>query len=118
MYVIVCGGRNYNNREKLYSKLDDANIEFLIVGGAKGADTLAEEWAQSRGVVFARYTADWNKHGKAAGFIRNREMLAGLKAVKTFANKKAVFAFPGGKGTANMVKLTRAAGIFVKEFSE
>ena len=48
MRVLVCGGRNYVDRQALYHALDELHrlrkFELLIVGGARGADTLAEEW--------------------------------------------------------------------------
>jgi len=43
----------------------------LVSGGAKGADTLAERFAKELGIDCEVFLADWNKHGKAAGFIHN-----------------------------------------------
>ena len=53
------------------------------------------------------YPANWKKHGRAAGPIRNKQMLEEAKP-------DLVIAFPGGAGTANMVKQAREAGVKVE----
>lgn len=117
MRVLVCGGRDYKDRERLYDVLykhigaqghPDNPRDVVIVGCAKGADTLAEEWAEYVGCRVKRFPADWNKHGNAAGPIRNQQMI-------DEGNPKLVIAFPGGRGTADMVRRARAAGIKVVE---
>ena len=77
-------------------------IALVIHGDARGADTLAKWWATSRGIAQKPYPADWKAHGKAAGMIRNRAMLADGKP-------GLVVAFLGGVGTGNMVRLARDA---------
>lgn len=106
--VLVCGGRDYSCREQLFAVLDHAHaanpILVLIHGAARGADMLADAWARNRGVAVNLFPADWETHGKAAGPMRNRRMLAeGLPDI--------VIAFKGGRGTADMVRLARNAGI-------
>jgi hypothetical protein len=108
MKVIVCGGRDYSDRERLFNFLDDfvkerGPITLLIEGGATGADTLARAWAIERNVKAECVRADWKKLGDAAGPVRNAEMLK-LKP-------DIVIAFPGGRGTANMKMQTLAAGV-------
>jgi predicted polyphosphate/ATP-dependent NAD kinase len=103
--VLVCGGRDYHNTAYLCGFLDcfhaQVGITHLIEGGADGADHQAQCWAKSRNVQFTTYKADWKKHGKAAGPIRNRTMLdKGMPDV--------VIAFPGGHGTADMVTYARS----------
>ena len=109
--ICVCGGRDYNDRERLYHVLDTAKAIMpnliLVHGDAKGADSLADEWAQNRKVTVERFPADWDKHKKSAGPIRNRQMIASGIA--------CLVAFPGGRGTADMVAACRKAGIAVKE---
>ena len=113
MKVIVCGGRDFDNRAFVWTKLDavhlDRPITELMQGGAKGADALASEWASYRPEI-TRYVckADWEKHGTAAGPIRNKRMLEW--------HPDLVVAFPGGSGTANMVKLATEAGVEVISF--
>lgn len=107
--MLVCGGRDFADRERVYALLDiihsaDA-ITMVIHGCARGADSLASDWGRSRGIRgVIGYQADWQKHGKAAGAIRNARMLAEGKP-------GLVVAFPGGRGTADMVRRARAAGV-------
>ena len=112
--IIVCGGRYYTNKEFLWKQLDywfpylDGNI--LIHGGAKGADTIAGNWTLTqKGIGSIVYPANWDKHGKSAGWVRNWDM------ANTKPTPIAVLAFPGGKGTASMVKIARDKNIFVVE---
>lgn len=110
MRVIVCGGRNFSDREYLFSILDyfdnKYRVDAVIHGGAKGADSLAGEWAETRSKVVEVYAADWDKHGRAAGPRRNKKMLME-------GNPDLVIAFEGGKGTDNMVSLANSAGVAV-----
>lgn len=108
MRVLVCGGRDYTSCATLFAILDQVHrlkpVTCIIAGEAHGADTLARHWAQSRGVAFEGYPADWQKHGKSAGYIRNKQML-------TEGCPDKVIAFPGGRGTADMVRQARKAGL-------
>jgi len=132
--VLVCGGREFGvmpdecpddqmalrferarrERLQLTEVLDQIHVErsiaLLIHGDARCADRLAGEWAQDRGIPCRPFPADWQKHRRAAGPIRNKQMLVeGMPDL--------VVAFPGGRGTANMVGQARAAGIDVIEIS-
>lgn len=118
MRVLVCGGREYDDWDTLYSTLYDifddgerplTNPFVVISGGAKGADFLARVWAKFMSIEFPsvsyeEYPADWKTHGKAAGPIRNKQMLEEGKP-------DLVVAFPGGTGTANMVKQAKEKGV-------
>lgn len=112
MRVLVCGGRAFTDRERLRSALDriasDARIDVVIHGDAAGADRLAGEWARLSGIRELAFPADWERHGRAAGPIRNRRMLVE-------SEPDLVVAFPGGRGTANMMRQARAAGVPVLE---
>ena len=79
----------------------------IIEGGAKGADKLAREWAASRGIPVRTFKADWRRYGRGAGPQRNEQMLDEGKP-------DLVVAFPGGSGTASMMRLARAAGVRVQ----
>lgn len=111
--VLVCGGRDYRDQAMLFGALDmeaeTSGIFTIIQGGATGADELARMWCRTRQCRYENYPADWRAHGKAAGPIRNRQMLDEGKPTK-------VFAFPGGKGTANMIAQAKARGVPVVEF--
>jgi hypothetical protein len=103
--AIVCGGRAYSDREHVYRALDILRIDRIIHGGAPGADALASAWAVTRGVPAIEVPADWAKHGPAAGPIRNAAMLA--------MRPHFVVAFQGGRGTEDMARRARAAGLIV-----
>jgi hypothetical protein len=112
MKILVCGGRAYAGKQRLFLVLDRLHAErpitLVIQGGATGADALAGQWATRRGIPQKIYRAEWKLHGKAAGMIRNRQMLEE-------GHPDLVVAFPGGSGTANMVGLARKAGVEVIE---
>lgn len=80
----------------------------IISGGAVGVDSVAIDWAVINWCPFMKFEADWNKHGNAAGPIRNQRMLSEGKP-------DLVVAFPGGKGTAHMKRLARTVKIKVVE---
>lgn len=108
MILLVCGGRDYANEEELFGVLDavhrDPGITEIIQGGAKGADTLAFKYARHRGIMCTTFRAEWGRDGKAAGPIRNQRMLDEGKP-------DFVLAFPGGVGTADMVRRAKKAGV-------
>lgn len=111
--VLVCGGRNFDDwdlftKEMLRHVLDKYDTENIIIiqGGAKGADFMAKMWAKWIGVSSLEYNAVWSKYGNAAGYIRNKQMLEEGKP-------DFVIAFPGGKGTANMIQLSKEAKVEV-----
>jgi hypothetical protein len=112
MRVLVCGGRNYNDREAVFAELHELAERHgwltIIEGGANGADTLAREWARLCYHGLVTVPADWQLYGTRAGPIRNQNMLL-------WAKPDLVLAFPGGPGTADMVRRARVAGVEVRE---
>lgn len=106
MRVLVCGGRDYKDRAAVDLVLTLAKPSVVIHGGAPGADCLAGAWALKNGVAVEAFPADWKKHGRAAGPLRNQRMLDESKP-------DYVIAFPGGLGTADMVRRAKAAGLKV-----
>lgn len=100
MRVLVCGGRDYDRAEIVYEALQRIHairpITVVIQGEARGADALGKRWAIDMGIRVDCYPADWNTFGKYAGHLRNRNML-------TFGLPDLVLAFPGGRGTNDMV---------------
>jgi hypothetical protein len=100
MRVLVCGGRNFSDYSFLSSVLTNIHtttkITRIIQGEAPGADTLARQWANEHNILIIGFPADWNTYGRAAGPIRNKQMLDEGKP-------DVVIAFPGNKGTRNMV---------------
>jgi predicted Rossmann-fold nucleotide-binding protein len=112
MRVLVCGGRHFGDQRRLYAVLDQLHAErgfaLVIAGGARGADTLAEEWAKAVALPCRVLLADWAGLSRKAGRIRNEQMLSQ-------GQPHLVVAFPGGRGTAHMVGIARAAGLEVIE---
>lgn len=110
MRVLVCGGRDYANWSAVHHALGALHVKrgvtALIEGGAKGADALAHAWAVKFGIEVITFTADWDIDGKRAGPLRNQRMI-------DEGRPDGVVAFPGGRGTADMIRRAEAAGIKV-----
>ncbi len=104
--VLVCGGRHFADYGAVDRTLRALCPCAIVHGGASGADGLAGSWAADNGVPEIRVPANWKRHGRAAGPLRNRWML-------DFTLVDLVVAFPGGAGTANMIKQARERGIEV-----
>ena len=110
MRVIICGGRHYQMTPADHTWLDTLCITHVRHGAASGADYGAMCWARERGIPQQPYPAAWATFGRAAGPKRNGWMLADLLKDKE-GEPIAVIAFPGGTGTADMVRRARAAGM-------
>ena len=108
MRVLVCGGRTFDNWEAVHRELHGIGPSVIITGGAPGADRLAEKWANHNGIPLVVYPALWSR-GRKAGPERNAFMLHD-------SQPDIVVAFPGGRGTADMVARARKAGLFVTAF--
>ena len=111
MRILVCGGRDFTDQAYVDKVLDMyltyyGDFECVIVGGAKGVDTFAQQWAESHKIPVKVFPAKWESFGKKAGYIRNLQMV-------TEGGPDAVISFPGGKGTANMTKIAEEHGIWV-----
>lgn len=107
MKLLICGGRDFNDRKLFRETMEGLPypvITAVIHGGARGADTLADLWGKKYGVPVIRMDALWEAYGKKAGGMRNQAMLDLLQP-------DAVLAFPGGNGTADMVRRAEKAGI-------
>ena len=139
--VLVCGGRWFGRlnddprmtpekraaeearvarqRRLAFDTLDAIHRETytacIVYGCAPGADMLGKQWAEAERrhgwVGLAPFPADWEKYGKGAGPRRNKQML-------DEGNPDLVVAFPGGRGTADMIQRARAAGVRVIEVQE
>lgn len=112
--VLVCGGRDFDDTARVFAVLDklhsEAGIDAIIEGGARGADACGKEWAFRRNVGCMTFEADWENQGSFAGPARNKRML-------DEGQPDLVIAFPGGRGTADMVCKARKAGVEVVEIS-
>lgn len=113
MRILVCGSRHFTGWELLCKTLNEYDIKnsnsCIISGGARGTDMLGERYAEFYNIPFEVYEADWNKHGKAAGSIRNKQMLDEGKPDLVIA-----FLAPNSRGTKNMIAQATKAGVPVK----
>ena len=73
--VLICGGRDFADKHLFAKYIDILNPEKVISGGANGADTLASLYSKSRKIKCVVVPADWETHGKSAGYVRNQEMI-------------------------------------------
>ena len=137
MIVLVCGDRHWSDLEYEFDVLDDIHEHYgitkIIEGCANGADRIAgwpcpdiikkatinhqtihapDGWAKTRGIEVDHNPADWDKHGKAAGPIRNVVMLK-KKPEMVVAFHKSLNT---SKGTKHMVKIAREKGIYTVVF--
>ena len=118
--VIICGSREFENYELLKEKcnhllsrkLNDPDTRVVIVSGcAKGADSLGEKYASETGLEILKYPADWDRFGKRAGYLRNKQMAE-------VGNAVIAFMVPGedkNRGTKNMISLAKAGNLLVRE---
>lgn len=104
MKIIIAGGRNFDDYQLLEQRCNDiiglySHDEIEIVSGtANGADKLGEVYASKRGYSVKRFSADWNKHGRSAGYKRNEDMARYGDVLIAFWDKES-------KGTKHMIDL-------------
>lgn len=129
MRILITGSRDWDDRDFIYRTLNELCEEFdlnhdpdeygntmpdaskvTIVHGAcpKGADLWADEWCLDSFFTAERYPADWNTHGKRAGFVRNAEMVA------LGADLCLAFIVNNSKGATMTANLAEKAGILVR----
>ena len=109
--VIIAGGRDFIDQVHLNKACDSMlkgkpNIE-IVSGGAFGADKMGEIYAKDNGYTFKVFKADWNTHGKSAGFIRNKQM-------SDYADALIAFWDGNSSGTLNMIETAKKKGMPVK----
>lgn len=112
--AIIAGGRKYRLtwEDVAYLNSEAWRIAEVVTGDCKtGADADAKEWADDLGIPVITFPADWGNLGKSAGPIRNSAM---VEFVTTKTNlMPMLIAFPGGRGTADIIRKARAAGMEV-----
>lgn len=105
MKVVIAGSRGITDPQLVEDAiaLSGFHITEVVSGTARGVDRMGETWAQSRGIPVVQFPADWKGKGKMAGFFRNQTMAGYCDA--------AVIIWDGeSRGTAHMLKITRALG--------
>lgn len=105
MNIAVVGSRAFNDydllKNKIIGRIDPSLIERVVSGGAKGADSLAEQFANEFNLPMIIYRPDWDKLGKKAGYARNKLIIQ---------DADIIFAFWDGhsKGTAHSIQIAKA----------
>jgi hypothetical protein len=117
--VLITGSRAWVREETVHQALDAVirvwGTDVIIVHGtARGADTLAGDYAKLKGLTVEEHPADWDKHGKRAGYVRNAEMIA--------LDADVVIAFiiddsPGASMTAKLAADRGIKTIIYREFT-
>lgn len=116
--VIIAGSRGFTDYPLLAETMDSLlqNIKTpvtVVCGMARGADLLGERYALDRDFQIQRYPADWDKHGKRAGYIRNEQMAQNADALVAFWDGES-------RGTKHMIDLAHRYGlkVRVKKYNE
>lgn len=101
MKLIIAGSREgftYEDVLNAFDNLIDSPITEIVSGGARGVDRFGEQLAKTKGIPLVVKPADWNKHGKSAGYIRNKEMAEYADALLALWDGES-------KGTKHMIDL-------------
>lgn len=104
MNIAIVGSRTLRDEKFLFDwcdKLTTGIRNITVVSGcANGADKLGEKWAESRGFSVKRIPANWEKHGKPAGMIRNMQIVSASDMMIAFWDGKS----KGTKGSIDAMK--------------
>lgn len=115
MRILVCGDRNWTDKNLILDRLKEYPKDVVIIEGeARGADSLARKAAEELGLEVLAFPAQWAKFGRAAGPIRNTQMLDEGKPDEVLAFHDHIV---DSLGTANMLKQARRRGIRVSLIS-
>jgi len=109
--LAVLGSRIFSDYELLYQELNKfkeiKEIDEIVTGGAVGADLLAICYAGNNDITYKVIKPNWKKHGKSAGYVRNREIWEYVDGGIIFWDGKS-------KGTAHSIKLAKEFNKFLK----
>ena len=100
--LLIAGSRDFNDYQLLKNSIKPENVECIISGCARGADTLAIRYAEEFNIPVEKYPADWNRYGRSAGYIRNKVMVDRATAVICFWDGQS-------KGTQHTINITKEA---------
>ena len=117
-YVLVTGGRDPEPLvcQEVVDCLAWMHMFYgsglrVLHGDARGVDTVADDYCKEVAIVVKGFPADWDTHGKKAGFIRNTHMATLLLQWIAGGHTGEVLAFEGGRGTANMKTVAERVGL-------
>lgn len=105
MKVIIAGSRSFADYPRLKSVMAPiaAQVEEVVCGEARGADSLGRKWAEENNIPVKSFPAKWDKYGKSAGYIRNRQM-------GDYADYLIAFWDGKSRGTKNMIEYMQSLG--------
>ncbi len=110
MKIIIAGGRDFNEYELLKSSCDLLFRSYedveIVSGTARGADSLGERYANEIGYPIKRFSADWDKFKKAAGYIRNEQMAEYADCLVAFYDGRS-------KGTTHMLNIAQKHNLII-----
>lgn len=110
MKTAVIGSRSFNDYMFMKEVLRFYTITLLISGGAKGADKLAERYADEHNIKKSIYLPDWEKHPKTAGILRNNLIVSAAELVIAFWDGQS----KGTKYTIERAKLLKKDYVIIK----
>lgn len=95
MIVAIVGSREFTDYARFCAFVDglELQIDGIVSGGARGTDTLAERYALERNIPITVHVAEWDKHGKAAGMMRNQKIVDDADEMIAFVNKHSIGTF-------------------------
>ncbi len=110
--VIIAGTRTFDNYELLVEKCDIILQNFkdeieVVSGTARGADQLGERYAEEKGYAIAKFPADWDVYGNAAGYKRNEKMAI-------YSHGLIIFWDGISKGSKHMIDLAKKHNLKVR----
>ncbi len=103
MILGIVGSRTFTDYELFSNTLKRYKITKLVSGGARGADKFAEVYGLENNIPVETYLPNWQLHGKAAGMIRNKDIIDNSEQVIAFWDEKS-------RGTANSIQLSTEQG--------
>ena len=112
--IIIAGGRNFNDYNLLKEKVDNIISDkrkthqiYIVSGKARGADSLGEKYANENGLNIMEFPADWDKHGRSAGYKRNVEMAVNADALIAFWDGES-------RGTKHMIDIAKEKNLLTR----
>ena len=112
--IIIAGGRNFNDYNLLKEKVDNIISDkrkthqiYIVSGKARGADSLGEKYANENGLNIMEFPADWDRHGRSAGYKRNVEMAENADALIAFWDGES-------RGTKHMIDIAKEKNLLTR----
>lgn len=106
MKVIIAGSREGFELADVFEAMEDCEFDVseVVSGTARGVDRLGEAWANANQIPIKRFPANWDGHGKSAGYVRNAQMAEYADALVALWDGKS-------KGTKHMIDLANGRDI-------